>query len=140
MESDLARDILGLSKGALPVLAYLVVLTSLSRCISSDLCPSDEELLSAIRARDVAIASDPQAREEASEHSITVDRLLPSSITNVFCGQARTLGRREVSCSYTLRYPDETIYEGEIFEWDDERWVIPNAVEAARNIESIKVR
>lgn len=122
------------------MLIALLVLASMSRCVSTELCPSDEELISAVRARDVAIAGDSQARREALEHGISVDRPPPSSLEGVHCGRALIAGRRRVSCSYTLRYPDETIYEGEIFEWDGEHWIIPDAVEAARSVGTIPAK
>lgn len=120
--------------GVAPLLTSLFFLASTARCVALELCPSDQEVRAAIRARDLAVANDPTARSVAIKHGISVDRSPAFSIEAVHCGPAMDAGHQQVSCSYTLNYPTETIYEGEIFRWEAGRWIIPDAVEAARKV------
>lgn len=112
---------------------YLLVLALSGRCATADLCPSDEDLLAAIRARDTAIAADPESRRVAREQNYTLPLEPAEAIEDVHCRPEASAGPYVVVCSYTVRYPDETSYEALHFEWDGHRWTMPHAVEDFRS-------
>jgi hypothetical protein len=88
----------------------LMMLVGISRCAAPDVCPSDEELLAAVRGRDDAALQ--QAVDDAAQNDpgrivmIHGERIRRISV--VLCGEAMARERPDeppaVLCRFTVRY------------------------------------
>lgn len=109
----------------------LLLLASVSRCASSDLCPTDAELISAVSSRDISAAmtakdmSDPTSIVMVSPRSI-------KEIADVHCGEALPNEEKAMNCSFTVIYPDKVAYQVAKMSRDRGHWIISEALVVTR--------
>ena len=89
------------------------VMAQVSRCAVASLCPSDDDLKTAIYNRTNA-AIPAIARESEADNPGDVVLIHPTiikGIQNVHCGEATAEKPATISCSFTVTYPSAVYYE-----------------------------
>lgn len=112
----------------------LMMLASISRCVSPELCPSNEELVEAVTARDAAFvyAISAQAAED-DPSSITLvhtERIL--KISDVVCGDQLPGDTSTITCKFTVRYFSQNSYQVARLSKQAEGWLIEDALMVTR--------
>jgi hypothetical protein len=100
-----------------------LVLAGLSRCAVADLCPTDRELLAAVRQRADAVAS--HSRDNADPNEVVlVERYNASAVSDVHCGDALEEDAGSTNCSFTLLYARSVIFRIARLSQRNGHWVI----------------
>lgn len=116
----------------------LLLAASISRCVVPTVCPSDEELLIAVRNRDGAIIQEVanQAEQENPESIVLVHGERIRRISDVLCGDEMPSDRpdvpRSVICKFTVRYRSSDAYTVAIIVQQTDGWEIENALSVSR--------
>lgn len=104
----------------------IALLATMGRCASADLCPSDVELMSAVRQRDdeATLQIGNQFRAEAPDRftMVHMERIL--RVSQVHCGGALPNDPRSMNCAYRVHYPALTRLEIARLRREDGHWVI----------------
>lgn len=112
----------------------LMMLASISRCVSPQVCPSDQELVEAVRASDDAVvyAISAQAAEN-DPSSITLvhtERIL--KISDVVCGDKLPGNAPTLTCKFKVRYYSQDSYQVARLSKQPEGWVVEDALMVTR--------
>jgi len=109
-------------------------MVSVSRCASATLCPTDRDLLSAVRRRDgeiaVEIAKADMAKGSPSLEIIDLQKI--RDISNVHCGDSTTAAPKSVNCSFTLKYWSSICYTVAKMTLGGDGWVISDDLSVSR--------
>jgi hypothetical protein len=87
-----------------------MALASISRCVSPALCPTDEQIINAVRSRDAAVvqAVSNQAAEDDPNSVVLVHMDRIKGVSDVICGDrlpSDLTGNPPVmNCRFTVRY------------------------------------
>lgn len=101
----------------------LLLLSSLGRCASADLCPTDADVAAAVAQRNAdENAAVAVALAEDGGHAYGPPPL--RGIRRVRCGDVSPLAPRSVNCSYELRYGRRRVHEIATLLHDGGRWRI----------------
>jgi hypothetical protein len=101
----------------------LLLLASLGRCASAELCPTEEALAAAVAERNAdENAAVAVALAEDGGHAYGPPPL--RGIRRVRCGEVSPLAPRSVNCSYELRYGRRRVHEIATLVRDGGRWRI----------------
>jgi hypothetical protein len=111
------------------------MLASIARCAASNLCPNDNELIEAVRARDDAAVYAISAQfAEDDPSSITLvhhERIL--KVSDVLCGDKLPGDLPTITCKFTVRYYSRNSYQVARLEKRTEGWVIADALMVTRD-------
>ena len=116
----------------------LLLIASMSRCTSPTVCPSDEELLSAVRNRDGAIIQEVanQAETEDPGSIVLIHGERIRRISDVLCGDEMPSDRpgepRSVICKFTVRYWSNDAYTVARMVQQAGGWEIDDALSVSR--------
>jgi hypothetical protein len=102
------------------VIIAVLVLAGLSRCAVDDLCPTDGELLAAVRQR--AAERGPDNAEP--NVIVLVEPYNASAVSDVHCGDVLDEDPGSINCSFTLRYPRTVVFRIARLSERNGRWVI----------------
>jgi len=101
----------------------VLVLAGLSRCAAVDLCPTDHELLAAVRQRAEAVAR--HGRDNAEPNMVVlIEPYNASAVSDVHCGDALDEDAGSMNCSFTLLYPRTVVFRIARLSEQNGRWVI----------------
>jgi hypothetical protein len=102
----------------------------ISRCVSVDLCPDDETLMTALRGRDEAVAAAMTA--DGPENLTTYHSAMIKGVSDVICGEALPGDLPTVTCKFTVRYSHRDAYEVARLVKKDGTWEIDLALAVNR--------
>ncbi|MEZ5656474.1 MAG: hypothetical protein R3E04_11450 [Sphingobium sp.] len=112
----------------------LFVLASVTRCVSAQLCPTDAEILAAVRSRDgdaVYAISDQEQRDHPGQlifvHTERIKR-----IKDVICGDELPGDVPTITCKFTVRYWSRNAYHVARMQRIDGEWRIDDALAVTR--------
>lgn len=113
----------------------LLLLASISRCVSADLCPTDAEIMAAVIERDEqSISAALRRLEEEQPGSINIAHAEPIRVVeDVLCGDALSGDLPTMTCRFTVRYPSKDTYQVARFVKRDAGWKIDEALMVTRN-------
>lgn len=117
----------------------LLILAGVSRCASPTLCPTDEQLLAAVRSRDGAVvqaASNQAAQDDPNSvvliHSERIKRvtdvLCSGSLPNDLPGSPAT-----INCAFVVRYWSRDAHTVARMTRRNDRWEIEDALAVTRD-------
>lgn len=117
----------------------IMMLTSIGRCASPALCPTDAELITAVRGRDNAVVqtvSDQAYQDDPSSvylvHSERIRR-----ISDVTCGDKlpneQDTKLTTINCKFTVRYWSRNAYQVARLIFRDGSWEIADALVVTRD-------
>ena len=113
----------------------LLLLASITRCVSPDLCPSDEELVKAVRARDDAavysISAQAAAEDPSSITLVHTERIL--RVSDVICGDILPSELPSVTCRFTVRYYSRNAYQVARLIKQADGWIIDDSLIVTRD-------
>ncbi len=118
-------------------MSALLLMAGISRCVTPTLCPSDEQLLIAVRARDGAIIREVsnQAQQEAPGSIVMVHGERIRGISDVLCGEEIQSDPDEppsVMCKFTVRYWSRNAHTVARMVKQDDGWEIDDALSVSR--------
>ena len=104
----------------------IALLATMGRCASADLCPSDTELMFAIRQRDdeATLQIGSQFRAETPDNFTMVHMERIVRISQVHCGEALPDDPRAMNCAYRVHYPTHVRLEIARLKRANGRWII----------------
>lgn len=112
----------------------LIALIGIARCASASFCPSNEDLVAAIEARDNAavfsISAQLQADDLGSIHLVHSERVL--RVSEVLCGDRLDEDTAAITCKFTVRYPSRIVYMIARLVPQSNEWVIDDAMAVDR--------
>ena len=113
----------------------LLLLASITRCVSPDLCPSDEELVKAVRARDDAavysISAQSASEDPTSITLVHTERIL--KVSDVICGDILPGDLPTITCRFTVRYYSRNAYQVARLIKQADGWVIDDSLTVTRD-------
>lgn len=89
----------------------LLVLLAITRCATPDLCPTDTDLLNAVRSRDAAFTQVVADQASASGDIVLVHTQRIRRISDVICGDELTDLPQTITCSFKVRYWSNDAYQ-----------------------------
>ncbi len=116
----------------------LLVLASMSRCVSAGLCPTDEQLIAAIRARDEAFvqSASNQAAQDYPTSIVMIHSERIKRIADALCGgklPSDLAGDPPViNCKFTVRYWSQDDYHIARMVLRSDGWEIADALVVTR--------
>lgn len=113
----------------------LLLLAGISRCAIADLCPTDAEILSAVRARDDAVVQEVtnQAVAENPDQLVFVHSERIRRISNVICGDRLPGDEPTITCNFTIRYWSRNAYQVAKLVRAGDEWRIEDSLSVTRN-------
>jgi hypothetical protein len=116
-----------------PLIAILL-LVSIIRCVPPTLCPTDEQLLAAVKGRDydmVQAISNQEARDNPNEITFVHSERI-KSVTDAICGEALPGDLPTITCKYTVRYWSRNTYQVAKLVKKADGWQITDALSVTR--------
>ncbi|MEP7008002.1 MAG: hypothetical protein ABI810_18620 [Sphingomonas bacterium] len=110
----------------------LFLLAAAGQCAVPTLCPSREDLISAVKAhnRDLewrsTLGSDPD-----TDYVYNMARRFVG-VSDMVCGDALGDTPKSMNCKYTVHYAGGVGYEVGTFSWQNDEWVITDGLEVWR--------
>ena len=111
---------------------YLLLLASVPRCEPAHLCPTDADLVSAIKAENAAQTQATAERPREDGSILLVHSFDPDGVSDVVCGDVLPPEEQSVMCKFTVRYPRSYAYRVAKLMKRGERWQITQAMEVSR--------
>lgn len=110
-----------------------LLLASVTRCVSATLCPSDADLLNAIRDENAAKTTATAQRPPLPGGSILIVHSFdPEEVSEVICGGETPREPLTVTCRFTIRYPRSYQYKVAKLTKKGEVWEIREAMQVSR--------
>jgi hypothetical protein len=111
-----------------------LILASISRCVSVDLCPTDEDILAAVRARDAEIADGYTiaASQEEPNGFVHYSPQRIRRISDVICGDALPGETPTITCKFTVRYWSTNAFQVARLVQEGKGWRIDEALSVSR--------
>lgn len=110
----------------------LLALAGAVHCAAPTLCPSDAQILAALRTRDAAVA-DSITAEAATKDDFAIYAAQPvRRVADVFCGRAFADDPPKVACKFTAHYRSGQAYTVAHLVRRDGRWTITEAMVVMR--------
>ena len=113
----------------------LLWLASVARCVSATLCPTDADLLQAIRAENAAKTTSIAQRPSSDGSILIVHFFDPDDVWEVICGEGTTREPLTVTCKFTVRYPRSIAYTVARLVKRGEGWEMREAMQVTRERE-----
>lgn len=112
----------------------LVALASISRCAVPELCPTDEQLLAAVRAwqEECVEAVYEQAMRENPDSLVSVHAAPIERLSNVVCGDRLPGEVPTITCRFTLRHSGSKSYHVARLVGQGSGWKIEEALAVTR--------
>ena len=112
----------------------LFALASMSHCVSSHFCPTEQELLEAVKERDSEHDAAIMVRIEADNPGIffVTERKHKTILSNIICGEPHMDLETTINCSFTAKYRGMIAYEVATLKRDG-RWRISDYNRVERN-------
>lgn len=111
----------------------ILLLSSISRCASPALCPSDEELIAAVLSRGAAAATAAASEARARGEILLFHPRPIQKIKDVICGVGLPVDRPTVACKMTLCYRSAEVFHVAKLVRQDGTWQIVEAMAVARD-------
>ena len=113
---------------------FALLLLGITRCATAQLCPDDDELIAAVRARDDAQVSaiSAQAAQENPDAIIFAHAVRIKGISDVICGEALPGALPTITCKFTVRYWGRNSYQVARLMKKDGVWEIDEALSVSR--------
>ena len=117
----------------------LLALASISRCASLALCPTDGQLLSAVRAHDLAVvqAASDQAAKDDPDSIFMIHTQRIKRISDVLCGDKLpsngASGQPVINCKFTVKYWSKDAFQVAKLVQRDGGWDIDEALVVTRD-------
>src|SRR3954447_2868045 len=108
----------------------LLILASISRCVSPDLCPTDKDLLAAVAARDTAVADAASQEDPAGFIHFSPQPI--RRISDVMCGDALPAKTPTITCKFTVRYRSFNTFQVARLVNEGKGWRIDEALSVSR--------
>jgi hypothetical protein len=97
------------------------------RCASPQSCPSDAEIITAARNRDVEAVYGAVAQGVKEGMIVSAHALPITGISEVLCGRSFAGNANAVTCKFTIRYPGRNAYFVAQMQNRQGAWVIDSA-------------
>ncbi|MFD1033057.1 hypothetical protein ACFQ15_00115 [Sphingomonas hankookensis] len=110
----------------------LLAMAGAVRCAMPVLCPTDAQVLSALRIRDSAVADSLTAQAVAGDGFATYAAQPVERVTDVFCGNAFADDPIKIACKFTAYYRSGRAYTVAHLVQRGELWTIADALVAMR--------
>ena len=111
----------------------ILLLAAISRCASPALCPSDEDLISAVRGRDAASAEAAAVEAAAAGEIVMSHGQRIRRIKDVVCGDRLPGDLPTVTCKMTVRYWSADTFQVAKLVRQDGTWRIAEALMVTRS-------
>ncbi|MBS0505387.1 MAG: hypothetical protein JSS55_16650 [Proteobacteria bacterium] len=111
----------------------LMLLAIVSRCALPTLCPSDADLVAAIRARDAAVAAALSDQAAAKGEIVLTHTQRIRRISDVVCGDRLPGEAETIMCKFTIRYWSQDAYQVAKLVKRDEDWQVTEALGVNRD-------
>ena len=102
----------------------LLLLAAAGPCAVPTLCPTAEDLISAIRVRTEEEIRGMYQQAQRENEFVTWTARHITSVSDMICDDARPEGARSMNCRYTVHYGGDKSYEIATLVWQDGKWVI----------------
>ena len=110
----------------------LLFLAAMARCATADLCPTDADLLNAVRSRDEAFTQAVADQASADGDIILVHTQRIRRISDVICGDKLTDLLQTITCSFKVRYWSNDAYQVAKLVKRTDGWEITDSLGATR--------
>lgn len=111
----------------------LLLLASISRCALSAFCPTDAEIISAVRAWDTAQAQ-ATSDDAAAEGQVVILHPRPiRRVSDVICGAPAPGEAPTIVCRFTVHYAGHDAYQIARLVRRDEAWEVAETLVVTRN-------
>jgi hypothetical protein len=110
----------------------LLWLASVTRCASATLCPTDVDLIQAVKDENAARTTAIARRPDSDGTSLLVHFVDPDSVSDVICGESLPREPLSITCRFTVRYPGSDAYRMAKLAKNDSRWEIKEALQVTR--------
>ncbi len=112
------------------MLAFLLLAVASARCALPQLCPTDREILDALRQADTDFVFAETARaEKANPNELVFIRMEGiQGISGVVCGERISQDEAIVNCKFTVRHPASESYEVASLKKTGDGWAIKDAL------------
>lgn len=104
------------------------------RCAVSTLCPTDSDILEAMRVRDAAVADRLTVQAVVSDDFVTYAAQPVIRIANVLCGEPIADDSHRIACKFTARYRSRDAHTVAYLVRQGERWTIADSMTVTRPI------
>jgi hypothetical protein len=89
----------------------MLVFAAITHCATADLCPTDTDLLNAVRSRDAAATQAAADQASAGGDIVLVHTQRIRRISDVICGDELTEQPQTITCSFKVRYWSNDAYQ-----------------------------
>ena len=110
----------------------LLWLASVTRCVSATLCPTDADLLQAMRAENADKTTAAAQRPSSDGTILLIHFFDPDEVSEVICGDGTPHEPLTVTCKFTVRYPRSDAYRVAKLVKTGEVWEIREAMQVSR--------
>jgi hypothetical protein len=116
-------------------MSAILFLANISRCAVSTLCPTDADLIAAVRSRDGAFvqAVSEQAASESPGDVVLVHSERIHRIADVLCGEELPDETPTITCKFTVRYWSRDAYQVAKLRRKNDKWEIAEALMVMRD-------
>ncbi|MBB4148367.1 hypothetical protein ACFSUK_12315 [Sphingobium scionense] len=112
----------------------LIVLAAISRCASAQLCPTDAEILEAVRAQDdeTVYSASAQFAKDYPDQITFVHALRITGLSDVLCGDELSSAPPSIACRFTVKYGKRRSYQIARLQKQEDRWAIGDGMKLIR--------
>jgi hypothetical protein len=113
----------------------VLLMAQVSRCAVVSLCPSDDDLQTAVyrRTNDAIPMIANELRGESADQVLLIHPTAITAIKDVHCDEGAPDVSDTVTCSFRVKYPSSVSYEIAVLTRRDGRWTIIDSMAVTRD-------